>query len=50
MKLQKLLLFVVIFLSVVAISGCLEELRGTVNMEEINYALFGPGGRDYTSE
>lgn len=50
MKLQKLVLFVLIFLFIVAISGCLEELRGTVNMDEINYSLFGPGGRDYMSE
>jgi hypothetical protein len=44
MKLQKLFLFVVIFLSIIAISGCLEELRGTVDIEKINYSLYGPLG------
>ncbi len=44
MKLLKLVLFVLIFLSIFAISGCLEELRGTVAMEEINYSLYGPLG------
>jgi len=49
MKLLKLVLYVVIFLSIVAISGCLEELRGTVDMEEINYSLYGPGRQDVQS-
>ena len=50
MKLLKLFLFIVIFLSIVAISGCLEGLRGTVNMEEINSSLFGPGEIDIPNE
>ena len=50
MKLLKLVLFVVIFLSVVAIGGCLEELRGTVDIDEINYSLYGPLGYDMNEE
>jgi hypothetical protein len=50
MKLLKLVLFVVIFLSSGAIGGCLEELHGTVDIEAINYSLYGPRGHDTTNE
>ncbi len=46
MRLLKLVLFVVIFLSIVAIGGCLKELRGTVDIEAINYSLYGPRGHE----
>jgi hypothetical protein len=50
MKLLKLVLFVVIFLSIIAIGGCLEELRGTADIDEINYSLYGPRGHDTANE
>ncbi len=39
MKLLNIVLFVVIFLSIVAISDCLEEPPRTVVTEGINYSL-----------
>ena len=46
MKLLRQALFVVILLFVGTICGCLEERRGTVDIEAINYSLYGPRGHD----
>ncbi len=50
MKLLKLLLFITLFLFTMTIAGCLEERRGTVDLAEINYSLYGPFEMDVANQ
>jgi len=51
MKALRLIMIVAVMLFVVATTtGCMENMRGQVDMDEINYALYGPHGTDLSME
>jgi hypothetical protein len=51
MKMLRLIMIVAVLLMVVAVtSGCTEQIRGQVNINEINYALYGPHETDTSME
>lgn len=51
MKALRLILILAVLMLVVAVtSGCTEEMRGQVDIHEINYALYGPHETDTSME
>jgi hypothetical protein len=51
MKALRMIMIIAVMLFIVAtISGCLEENRGQVNLQEINYSLYGPHETDISME
>jgi hypothetical protein len=51
MKALRMILILAVLVLVVAVtSGCTEEMRGQVDIHEINYALYGPHETDISME